>query len=82
MPAHAGSKAKARARAQLTPNVQALGGRQAAELLGYSLKRFYEIAARQDFPVPVQLTDNGDKKWIRDELMGWLRARPRVAEGA
>jgi len=74
MPAQAGQ----RKRTPLTPNVQALGARQAAELLGYSLKRFYELTQEPDFPVPVQLTPGGDKKWIRDELMEWVRTRPRV----
>ena len=77
MPAQAGQKAR-NLRASLTPNVQALGARQAAEFLGYSVPRFYALAQRQDFPLPVQIDAGYDKKWIRDELMAWLSTRPRV----
>lgn len=61
----------------LTPGMQALGARQAAELLGIGVHRFYALAKGDGFPCAVRLVPGGDLKWSREELMSWFKARPR-----
>ena len=57
---------------------RALRARDAADLLGVSIREFYRVKKDPSFPAPVQVTTRGRTlRFLRDELEAWLRSRPR-----
>lgn len=70
-------------RAPLSGNTEALTKSQAAELLGYSPKRFRDLLSSEPtFPVPVRVFVGSAERFLRSEILSWLKARPRVTEVA
>ncbi len=59
--------------AAVTP--EALTADQAAVLCGVSRSKWYDLDAAGQCPAPVEIGDSGGcRRWLRSELLAWLRA--------
>lgn len=47
---------------------------EAANAIGVRKTAFYEVAKREDFPRPIQVTGKV-RVWLKSELIDWLKNR-------
>lgn len=65
----------------LTANVYTMTARHLAEFFGLRVKRLYQLINDEpSFPAPRRVFQKMGRRWLRDEVIEWVRTRPQVTE--
>lgn len=69
-------------KAQVPEHQVLLSGEETAGMIGRSVAQFHVVRKKDpSFPKPVRAMPNAHPQWIRSEVLAWILALPRVADG-